>query len=229
MGDPAEPSILPRPASVIVIGDDRALLNWVALALATVSDPSFHWTDVRLQGEVVADSDPLARDVIARNRLSLARVSDLAPDNANANMAVSAVIRGNEPPETLQRLLDFLRLPARSQRALARTTPGARPRVFVLSNSHRLVGHYPTAMVGPLLRAAVATGVIVIMTFADAPTEGRYSFDVVLRLEGVDPKNWRDAKLRIEKGFDAGALKTGQEHRLVDMAPVAEILTRHLG
>lgn len=217
------------PASVILLGHDRPLLNWVAYALASVTDPGFQWTDVRMKGELLGDLDPLKRGVIGPDRLTLVSASELAPDHARANIAVSAVIRDDETPENLQRVVDFLRLPERSQALLSRAGPGGGPRVVVLSNAHRLVGYYPVTTVGPLLRAIVSTGVIVIMTFADAPTDGRFAFDVVGHLEGAGLENWRQARLRIEKGLPEGPLRSGREVQLADLGPVAEVFARALG
>lgn len=222
-------ALIAGPASILIIGNDRPLLNWIAYALASVLDPEFRWTDVRMQGEVLAESDPLSREVISADRLSLVRASELAPDHSRANMAVSAVIRGDETPENLRRLLDFLRLPERSQQALSRAVPADRPRVLVMSNAHRLVGYYPVRIVGPLLRAIVASGVIVIMTFADAPTEGRFAFDVVLHLQVHPSGKWRQARLRVEKGLPEGPFRMGSEYGLGDFSRVASVLAERLG
>jgi len=204
-------------------------MNWVSLALASATDPNFLWVDVRTTGEVLSDSDPLSRNAISPNRLAVVRPSALAPDHTKANIAVSAVVRTDEPPENLQVLLDFLRLPERTQATLAGIVSGGQPRVVVLSNAHRLMGYYTVDMAGPLLRAIVATGVVVILTFADAPNDGRFAFDVVLHLEGKDPKDWKQAKLRVEKGPSSGILHQGADYRLGDLEVVAKVLSTTLG
>lgn len=224
-----EARLFAGPTAVILIGSDRPLLNWVAYALAAVTDPGFFWVDVRTQGEVLSDSDPLVRKVIPPDRLTLVRSSELAPNNSKANLAVSAVVRDSETPANLQLLLDFLRLPERTQAVLSGTAPGGRPRVAVLSNAHRLGPLYPAGTVGPFLRAIRAAGVTAIMTFADAPNDGRLAFDVILHLEGHDPKNWKQAKLAVEKGLSNGPLRTGREYRLGDLDAVAALLTERLG
>lgn len=215
--------------SVLLVGDDRSLLNWIAYALASAADPDFLWTDVRTTGEVLGELDVFARDLIAPNRLITARPSDLAPSNRTANIAISEVVRDDEPPESLRRLLDFLRLPEQTQAQLSHLVSSGRPRVVVLSNAHRLQGFYPVETVAPLLRAIGETGVRTVMTFADAPNEGRFGFDTVLRVEGHDPRRWKEASLTVEKGPLGGPFRAGAAYRLGDFEALAAVLAKHLG
>ena len=218
------------PTSTIVWGDDRSLLNWLAYALAVVTDPEFTWTDVRYPGQVLPETDPLARNLIPPDRLNVVRTTDLIPDDAAANAAVSAVIRPDESPDDVQRVIDFLRLPATTQRVLERPRPGGQAKVAVLSNGHRIVAIYPTPdVVDPTLRAIVASNTILIMTFADAGPEGRFRFENVLNLEGTVRDGWRSATLTVEKWGPGGPFEAGAKHRLADLPTVAEVLTRALG
>lgn len=215
--------------SAILLGEDRPLLNWVAYAFASLTDREFLWVNVESKGEVVAEGDVLARGLIAPDRFSSVRAGELAPSDATANIAVSGVIRGDEPPDNLQRLLDFLRLPERTQAKLSSIVASGRPKVVVLSNAHRLASFYPVEIVGRLLRAIGEAGAQLIVTFADAPNEGRFAFDVILHLEGHDPKNWRQAKLRVEKVPPTGLLRAGSEQRLGEIGPIATVLAPYLG
>ena len=220
-------TLFPNPTSVIICGSSRPLLNWVAFALASVSDPEFHWTDVRISGEVPTPDDLFSRDLIPPERLHLVAPRELTPDDATANVAVSAVIRDEETPEELRRVVEFLRLPPQTQQLLAETQSKGFPRVVVLSNGHRLLALYPeVGVVAPTVRAIVNAGVALIMTFADAPPGGRVAFDTVLHLEGQDPKNWRQAKLRVEKAPSTSVFRSGSEVRLADFEPVAAVLSR---
>ena len=226
----AEPTTVFGDArSVIVIGDDRRLLNWVAYAFASATDPDFLWVNIESKGEVRAPLDLFSKGLIPPNRLASLRSAELAPNNATANIAVSGVVRDDETPENLQRLMDFLRLPERSQARLSTLAVGNAPKVVVLSNAHRLGPYYPAETVAPFLRAIESTGITFLATFADAPNEGRFSFDVVLHLEGHDPAAWRQAVLRVEKGPTVGPLSSGSEHRLADLEVVRSVLARHLG
>jgi hypothetical protein len=218
------------PTSVIICGSDRPLLNWVAYALATASDPEFHWTDVRLEGEVMAPDDVLSRSVIPADQLSTVRPGELTPDDTLGNVAVSAVIRDDETPDEVRRLVEFLRLPAQTQSVLSRTSSEEPPRVVVLSNGHRLIAIYPNIdAVRPTVRAIVASGVVLIMTFADAAPHGRFAFDVVLHVDAPVRQDWKRATIRIEKGPPAGFLRAAAEYRLGDTSPWREVLGQHLG
>ena len=218
-------TLFPRPTSVFISGNSRALLNWVAYALAAASDPEFVWTDVRLSEESIASDDLLSRDRIPVERLHLVAPSELTPDDATANMAVSTVIRADEPPEDLRRLTEFLRLPIRTQRVLEQASGEGPPRVVVLSNGHRLVAIYSnTAMVTSAVHAIVSSGVAFIMTFADSPPGGRLAFETVIHVDGGDPTAWRLAKIRVEKAPIGGVFTAGSELLLTDVESVATVL-----
>jgi hypothetical protein len=222
--------IFAKPTSTFLWGDDRSLLNWVAYGLASVTDPEFTWTDIRFSGQVLPDTDPLTRNLFPAERLNVVRSQDLAPDEAAANMAVSAVIRPDEAPDDVQRLLEFLRLPANTQEVLARPRSAGKPRVAVLSNGQRIVAFYPSpATIDPTIRAIVGTGTILIMTFADAGPDARFRFENVLNLEGSVRDGWRTATLAVEKGAPGGSFVTGTKHRLAELSPLSEVLARELG
>ena len=223
----ASQTLFPHPTSVFICGTSRSLLNWVAYALAAESDPQFVWTDVRLKGEVVAAEDLLSHDLIPSDRLRLVSPAELTPDDATANVAVSAVIRDDDIPEEVQRTVEFLRLPAKTQELLANARSEGPPPVVVLSNGHRLVAIYhDLTVVQPTVRAIVQSGVVLIMTFADAPPGGRVAFDVILHIEGSDPTAWRLAKLRVEQAPAGSMFTSGTESLLADIGPIASVL-RH--
>jgi hypothetical protein len=221
--------IFNRPTSVIVCGSNRPLLNWVAYALASITDPGFIWTDVRLQGEVLADADPLSRNLIPPDRMNVVHPKELALHRGGAKAVAESVIRADEPTDTVRRLADFLRLPLHTQRLLSAGPSQGQPMVLVLSNGHRLVAFYPTDAVGPTVRAIVESGATLIMTFADAPPEGRLVFETVLHLEGNDTRGWRQASLTAEKGPADGPLRSGSAYRLGEFDPVTDILASGLG
>jgi len=218
-----------RPTTTVLYGADRPLLNWVAYALASASDPGFIWTDVRLEGEVLAQSDILAGNLIPPERLNVIDPETLAPHRSAAKAAVENVVRDGESDESLQRLMDFLRLPLGAQRLLAKGSSGSHPLVLVLSNAQRAVALWPSETVAPVLGAIVGAGGTFIMTFADAPPGSHRSFDVMLEAEGEDLREWDRVRLRVLKGPANGPLRTGELHRLGELAPLAAILARDLG
>ena len=220
--------LLNRPTSVVLYGSDRPLLNWVAYALASAEDPEFHWTDVRLAGEVLAVTDPLSLGVVPPERLNIRYPHELLPNDADANMAIAGVVREDGASDTMRRLMDFIRLPMDAQRWLAGGPSGGRPRVFVLSNGHRLVSSYPPNSLAPVLGAIVEAGAAMFMTFADSPPASHAAFESALHLHGHDPKAWRQATLKVERGPSAGPLRAGSEYRLGELDIVASVLARHL-
>ena len=220
--------IFRKPTSVIIFGDDRPLLNWVAYALAFINDPEFIWTDVRSLGQTPAPIDPMARNKIPPERFFVRRPSELTLNDEAANVAISAVIRSDETPENVRRLLDFLRLPTPTQHVLS--TPRRDQRlVVILSNSQRLAALYPSVEnVSDTVRSILATDVNLIMTFADTPTEGRRAFDSIVHIQGTMHDGWQNAIMTVEKGPSDGALPTGFRVRLGEFAPVASVLAREL-
>jgi hypothetical protein len=215
--------------SVFLVGDDRPLLNWIAYAFASDLDRDFLWVDVRTKGEIRSDLDVLARNLIPPERLMEVRAHELAPSRATVNVAVSGVIRDDDAPESVKLLLDFLRLPEHSQATLSSIAARGSPKVIVLSNTHRLLAFYPSEVAGPLVRAIRDIGITLIMTYADAPNEGRFVYDIVLRLLGREPENWRQARLLVEKGPPGGPVRSEGQYRLSELMPVAQVLADHLG
>ncbi|MCI4353795.1 MAG: hypothetical protein L3K06_00325 [Thermoplasmata archaeon] len=223
--------IFSHPGTLFLCGNSRPLLNWTAYALAASTDPSFFWTDIRLRGEVLDATDPLARSLVPSDRLSILHPFVLTRNVAGAdiaNAASGAVIRSDEPPDAVRRLVEFLRLPSHTQEVLSSRDPEDPPMVIVLSNAHRVVALYPTATVAPILRPIVEAGALLVATWADAPPEGRLSFDTILHLRGDEHGQWRRASLTVEKSAVPGILRLGENYPLESLAPIAAILESKL-
>ncbi|HTP53989.1 MAG TPA: hypothetical protein VML94_03365 [Thermoplasmata archaeon] len=217
-------AIFGQPTSVFVGGPSRSLLNWVVYALASRTDPGFIWTDVRLPGEVLAGTDPLARGLVDPDRLNIVYPQELVPGDPSA--VPPAGVDRPAPPATVRRLEDFLRLPLHTQRLLAGAPKGGHPIVLALSNAHRMVGPYPTETVAPIVRTIVESGAILFVTFADAPPEGRFAFETVLQVEGETPRRWKDAALWVERGPTDGPLPSGARYPLAEFEPIAAVLSQ---
>jgi len=217
-----------RPTSVLVWGTSRPLLNWVVYALASEADPKFIWTDVRRGDEVMTDADPLVHNMVPPDRLAVVYPGQLAPNDAAANMAIAGVIRDDRPTDAVRRLVDFVRLPLSTQRLLTGVPSRSRPMVLVLSDAQHMVVFYPTATVASLVRAVVEAGAILFVTFVNTPPQSRQEFETVLHVEGNDPRAWREATLRVEKGPSAGPLRGGSTHRLSEFNPIATVLAHNL-
>jgi len=206
------------------------MLNWTAYAIAQQTDPRFRWVDVREPGQEPKPTDVLSRQVVPSDRLSTRATSELIPNEAEARIEVTSVIRSDEPPRNVKRLLEFLRLPAATQQMLESTPPSEEPHVVVLSNGHRVVAHYPSAeAVEPTIRAICESGITFLMTFADDPPRGRFAFDNVIRVDGRFSEGWRGATLTVEKWSRGEALRPGSVVRLGELRPLASVLSAELG
>jgi hypothetical protein len=138
------------------------------------------------------------------------------------------MLRAGDPPESLQRLFEFLRLPAHTQERISATAFGDEPAILLVANSHRMVGLYAQEAVPPMVRSILDAGTCLFLTWAEAPPALREQFDVVLYLDGTGPEQWREASLRCEQGIGSGPLASGKVCRLVDLAPVKRILEKAL-
>ncbi|MFY9717434.1 MAG: hypothetical protein WAK40_05815 [Thermoplasmata archaeon] len=217
-------AIFGRPTAVILCGQSRPLLNWLISALASKTDPEFIWTDVRLRGEVLAEADPLGRGFVSSDRSNVVFPQELAPNDPAGRPSPEVSADRPVPPPTVRRLGDFLRLPLHTRGRLAGAPTGGQPIVLALSNARRMVALYPAETVAPVVRPIVEEGAILFVTFADAPPEGRFAFETILRVEGESPRRWKEATRWVEKAPPDGPLPTDARCPLPDFEPVAAIL-----
>jgi len=220
----SSPGLFDPRTSVILCGSGRSLLNWVAYALVADHPGGFLWGHVQLEGEVLEDADLLKTQLISRERLITVAPQELMRDDFAGNLAVGGLVRTEPPEESVRSFSDFLRLPQQTQEMISRLPRGEPRPVLVLSGAHRLAALYSTEAVGPTLRSLVELGGSILIVWADAPVAGRLAFERILHLKGENPSRWRDALLTVERGWPTGALRTGVEARLTDVAPVASVL-----
>lgn len=222
------PDLFDPRTSVLLCGSSRSLLHWVAYAFVADHPGSFLWGHVRLEGEVFEDSDILKTQLIPPGRFITVSPGELARDELAGNVALGGLLRSEAEEEFVRRFADFLRLPAQTQDMISRLPREGPSPVLVLSGGQRLAALYPSETVGPTVRSIVQFGGSMLMTWAEAPHEGRLAFERVLHVRGYEPSKWRDAVLTMEKGWSTGPLRTGAELRLGDVAPVATVLGRTL-
>jgi len=222
------PDLFDPRTSVILCGSSRSLLHWVAYAFVADHPTGFLWGHVRLQGEVLEDSDVLKTQLIPPGRFIPVAPGELARDELAGNVALGGLMRSESEDELVRRFADFLRLPVQTQEMISRLPREGPSPVLVLSGGQRLATLYPVEAVGPTIRSIVQFGGSMLMTWAEAPDEGRLEFEHVLHVKGYEPSKWRDAVLTVEKGWSIGPLRTGAELRLSDVAPVATVLSRTL-
>jgi len=212
--------------SVILCGSGRSLLNWVAYGLVLTHPGGFLWGHVRLEGEVLEETDLLKTSLIPPDHLIVVAPGELERNDLEGNVALSYLVRSGREDEAVRSFAEFLRLPHQTKEMISRLPKdGPRP-VLVLSGAHRLHTLYPPDVVGRVVRAIVEAGGPVLMLWADAPNANRFGYDHILHLAGHEPAKWQEAVLTVEKGWAHGPLSTGAKVGLTDLPPVAEVLAR---
>jgi len=218
-----------RPTTVILFGTHRPLLHWVGYALGCRGPSEYFWTDIRLAGQLPDPTEPLALGVVSTDHLSVVAPDDLRQNDTGANVAISAVIRSDEPPDNIRRIVDFLRLPSHTQELLSSRSQSARPLVLLLSNAHRIAVMYPAETMAAVLRSFVDFGTCLFALFGDDPPRGRMEFDHVLHLSAHDLQHWGEAEIRVEKGDANGPFAMGRPVALKEIPQVAALLSERVG
>jgi hypothetical protein len=209
---------------VILCGGPGPLLDWVAWGFATANPGGYFWTDVRMAGQAMDARGPLGRGRIPADHLSVVTPPELSPNDAPANAAISALLHADEPRSYLQQLADFLRLPEHTRTVISERRIREPPVLLVLSNGHRIAAQYPVGSVGPLVRAIVAAGASLFLTYADEPPEGRSGFSNIWHVQGGAMSDWPSASLEVEAGTFEAPFTTGARVRLADLPRVAGAL-----
>lgn len=223
-GTPQEPG---SPDSTLLYGSCRPLVNLLLFATAEAANPSFHWLEIRAPLDSGPELEPVGLGWIDEQRLWTADPSEaLAPDNARANAALFELVRDDEPPETLARLSEFLRLPPRVQQILARMPPSQPPGVIAVANADRAKLPSPDANVPPILNAVAWAGYSLFVGYCGPPPSVRTRFATVLRVDGDSVYRWADARLTLEGGTGRGGLRPNTPVRLADLPFAARVLRR---
>jgi len=223
--EPVQDLFEPR-TSVILCGSGRSLLNWVAYGLVVGHPGGFLWGHVRLEGEVLEDTDLLKASLIPPDRLIAVAPKDLAGNELESNVAISYLIQSEGDERARHSFLEFLRLPHQTQEMIAGLPHDGPSPVLVLTGAHRLHSINPPNVAGPMIRTVVETGGPVCMLWADAPDAGRFEFEHILHLKGDQPAKWREAFLTVERGWPQGLLQTGATVSLRDLPAVAAVLAK---
>jgi hypothetical protein len=210
--------------SAIICGSPGALLSWIALGFAQANPGGYRWTDVRMPEQQVDPADPLAQGRVPTELLQIARPDQMQRGDPRADGAVRSLLKPDEATSRVRQLLDFLRLPQRTQQLIASTPEHEPPVLLVLSNAHRIAAQYPFETVGPLVQAIVGSGVSLLLTFADEPPKGRLAFENIWLIQGGDRSGWRSTHLRVEKSGFGSPFRAGAELPLSELRQVAPFL-----
>ncbi len=232
-GPPDElfPAGFGKPTSVFIWGTSRSLLKWFAFASLAPYASRVYWTDVRLPGEIPDPIDPITAHAIPEESVYVLSPRDLQPDDQGARqaeVAAATMLRSDETTNSLQGLVEFLRMPSHAQKLISATGRPDAPSILVTANAQRLATVYSVDRVAPLMRAMLESGTCQVALWAEAPTSHTEMFDVILHLEGNDPTDWRNARVRCEKGISTGPLASGKPSRLSDLKPIATVLEKSI-
>jgi hypothetical protein len=214
-----------EPVTVLVHGASRDLVNLVTYGLVAWVGSEFSWIDVRIGHQPPSGMGPVHLGLIPAGRLVVvSRLDEMAPNRIGGD-AVRAVIRSDGARDSFEELSEFVRLPRPIQLALARTAPGPRPGIMVVSNAHRLIALYDAATVPELLREVTALGASIFVSFADEPPTRRTAFDYVLRVVGQTAEEWSNATIEFERAVGPGAPPEGLRIPIADIAPLCLCLS----
>lgn len=234
-GGPAdEPPVFParlfaRPHSVLVYGSTLPLVNLTLFALASHTNPEFHWVEIGRGSEELTPCNPIQLGWIPDDRLWLVDSPDsLRPNDASMNLPLFEMIRSDEPPDSLQQFTEFLRLPEISQRILASHSPDGRPGVVAVTNVHRVGDVFSAESVPRILSVHRNAGFSVLVGAAGSSGPGRDLFDFVFRLQGpgVESADWRHHQLVCERGISSGPLRELRPVRLDEIPLLEQVLSK---
>ncbi len=218
-----------RPSSVFISGTSRTLLKWFAFASLRPYASRVYWTDVRLPGEIPDPLDPMTLRVIPEESVYVLSPRELQPDDQGALQAEAAaatMLKSDETPNSLQGLVEFLRMPSHAQKLISSTGRPDAPSILVTANAQRLATVYSEERIAPLMRVMLEAGTCQVALWAEAPTSLTSIFDVILHVEGSGPSDWQSATVRCDKGISTGPLASGRTHRLAEIEPIAAILQK---
>lgn len=189
------------PWGTFVYGVSRPLVLRVVYAMAVANDPSPTWVAIRDPHGGRDPASPSELGWIPEDHLFIVSATDAKPQAAATNQALWTVVRSDEPHSVAASFTDFLRLPPAIQVAVSQVqSPRARP-VFVIANSDRVRGYYPTEPAGvrPIIEAMLAAGLLPIFAAVGPPGEGRTAFDFVFEVDATDLDAWRSGALICHK------------------------------
>lgn len=230
MGSAVFPArLFDRPNSVLVYGARRPLVNLTLFALATTTNPDFEWVEIGVPKEDRTLFEPVQLGWIPEDRLWRVDQPDaLLPDDRSANLSLVGTIRSDEPPEILAQMIEFLRLPDRSQRILATRPPEDKPGVVAVANAQRAEGTFAASRVPSILAVHRNAGFSVFVGYAESPGPGRDLFDFVFHLNGENENvaDWRKSQLVCERGITSGPLRDSRSVPIEEIPILADVLSR---
>lgn len=221
------PGLFHPRTSVILIGSNRSRLDGLAYALVRDYPGGYLWGHVRFEGEVLDKDDLRMRRLIPPEKFISVTPGELKGDALAGDVALGGISRSEGEDESVRRFADFLRLPDQTQRLFSELPTKEPTPILVLSCAHRLAALYPAESVAPTVRSIVELGGSTVQTWVEAPTSARFAFEHILHLQRDGFRNWKDARLTVERGWSAGPLQTGAELRLRDLPTLEAVFEQN--
>jgi hypothetical protein len=225
------PGGLRQATSIYVAGTSPPLLKWVAIGLFRAYASRLYWTEVRSAGEALESLDPIDLKVVPPERVHVVLPEDLKRDVVEiprVEPPTATMYPTDKPSEAVRQVFRLLQLPVHTQERIASSFYSDEPALLVLANSHRLTDAYPKDMVAPIVRAITDAGACLVALSAGEVPEFRMASDIVLRVNGSGPSQWRRTTLRCEKGISRGPLAYGSVVPLTELPQVAAALASAL-
>jgi hypothetical protein len=225
-------SIGRRSWATYIWGDSRAVLNRVLFAMVRANDSSPFWLDIRGPEDVDSEPGPVELGWIPANRLFVTgEPAEARPQNAVGNLALTAFVRDDEPPQVLARLSDFLRLPPIVQEIVSRIDRVERSHAVAIANTDRVRRDYPTTVEGVrhVIEPFLAAPVLPFLSATSPPGEGRWAFDFVFEVRAKNLARWREGSLIAEKAPSGAGFPTGKAIPLSSVPDVAKAFRKPSG
>lgn len=200
------------PRSYYVWSRSRRAAHTLALALGSFGDPAFRWLTVREEPSQPSEEEPWVRRLLPLARVLAPLSSDeLGPGPPVSRESVDSLIRSGGTSTERTTLDLYLRLPPRLQELLDESDSPTTPRFVVVANVDRIRQLSPvdTGRLRPFTGVFSRHGLSLVATSVPPPYEGRYGFDMVLRLDIESTSAWRTGRLVVEKGPRSGEFRTG--------------------
>jgi len=199
------------PWGTFLHGPSRAVLQRCAYALALASDPRPTWIEICERGTAPDTEGPASLGWIPDDHLFFVHPTDARPENGIANLALTGLVRSDEPTAVLAEITDFLRLPSIVQDAMSRLPGGPERSAFVVANTDKVRSYYPSEAGGirPIVDAMVRANALPIFAAVGPPGAGRWAFDFVLEVRAPDLARWRQGTLVCEQAPTGTSLPIG--------------------
>jgi hypothetical protein len=211
-----------RPRSYYLWSRSRRAGHVLAFALGGFADPSFRWLSVRTSSAPPGEDEAWSPRLLPSVRvLAPLSTEDLRPGRPVSRETFDSLIRTERASEERTALEHYLRLPPRLQEMLDRpVASGGGPRVLVVANSDRIRQLRPIDpnRLRPFTQLFSFYGLSIVATSVPPPYEGRYGFDVVLRVDVDTESEWRSGRIVVEKGLGSGEFRTGATLRLEELS-----------